>query len=151
MKLLNSDTGVVTNLIVEVNFFHCFSVKVWLISIFTCCIKFFLHIFIGLTVRAPYGAVGHGGHYHSQSPEAFFCHVPGIKVWCFHMDFSMFVRTFFSILLSLVPVFQIIKATYYVLFDSSIDYRNVQILNQRQYGKARVEIHVKRRLWRWGG
>ncbi|XP_048327968.2 2-oxoisovalerate dehydrogenase subunit beta 1, mitochondrial isoform X2 [Ziziphus jujuba] len=31
----------------------------------------------GLTIRAPYGAVGHGGHYHSQSPEAFFCHVPG--------------------------------------------------------------------------
>ena len=37
-------------------------------------------LFIGLTIRAPYGAVGHGGHYHSQSPEAFFCHVPGIKV-----------------------------------------------------------------------
>ncbi|XP_024534530.1 2-oxoisovalerate dehydrogenase subunit beta 2, mitochondrial [Selaginella moellendorffii] len=34
----------------------------------------------GLTVRSPYGAVGHGGHYHSQSPEAFFCHVPGLKV-----------------------------------------------------------------------
>lgn len=34
----------------------------------------------GLTIRAPYGAVGHGGHYHSQSPEAFFTHVPGIKV-----------------------------------------------------------------------
>eukprot|EP00268_Persea_americana_P036294 TRINITY_DN35760_c0_g1_i2.p1 TRINITY_DN35760_c0_g1~~TRINITY_DN35760_c0_g1_i2.p1 ORF type:complete len:311 (-),score=57.05 TRINITY_DN35760_c0_g1_i2:398-1330(-) len=34
----------------------------------------------GLTIRSPYGAVGHGGHYHSQSPEAFFCHVPGIKV-----------------------------------------------------------------------
>ncbi|GIL72081.1 hypothetical protein Vretimale_485 [Volvox reticuliferus] len=34
----------------------------------------------GLTVRAPYGAVGHGGHYHSQSPEAFFTHVPGLKV-----------------------------------------------------------------------
>ncbi|KAF3653053.1 2-oxoisovalerate dehydrogenase subunit beta, mitochondrial [Capsicum annuum] len=31
----------------------------------------------GLTIRAPYGAVGHGGHYHSQSPESFFCHVPG--------------------------------------------------------------------------
>jgi hypothetical protein len=26
------------------------------------------------------GAVGHGGHYHSQSPEAFFTHVPGLKV-----------------------------------------------------------------------
>ena len=26
------------------------------------------------------GAVGHGGHYHSQSPEAFYTHVPGIKV-----------------------------------------------------------------------
>ena len=35
----------------------------------------------GLTIRAPYGAVGHGGHYHSQSPEAYFCHTPGLKVW----------------------------------------------------------------------
>ena len=34
----------------------------------------------GLTVRAPCGSVGHGGHYHSQSPEAYFTHVPGIKV-----------------------------------------------------------------------
>uniref|UniRef100_A0A061R5B9 3-methyl-2-oxobutanoate dehydrogenase (2-methylpropanoyl-transferring) n=1 Tax=Tetraselmis sp. GSL018 TaxID=582737 RepID=A0A061R5B9_9CHLO len=34
----------------------------------------------GLTVRAPCGAVGHGGHYHSQSPEAFFTHCPGLKV-----------------------------------------------------------------------
>lgn len=34
----------------------------------------------GLTVRTPYGAVGHGGHYHSQSPESFFTHVPGLKV-----------------------------------------------------------------------
>ncbi|GMH35587.1 hypothetical protein BSKO_03455 [Bryopsis sp. KO-2023] len=34
----------------------------------------------GLTVRTPYGAVGHGGHYHSQSPESFFTHVPGLVV-----------------------------------------------------------------------
>lgn len=34
----------------------------------------------GLTIRSPYGAVGHGGHYHSQSPEAYFCHTPGLKV-----------------------------------------------------------------------
>jgi len=34
----------------------------------------------GLTIRTPYGAVGHGGHYHSQSPESFFTHVPGLKV-----------------------------------------------------------------------
>ncbi|KJH51798.1 Transketolase, pyridine binding domain protein [Dictyocaulus viviparus] len=33
-----------------------------------------------LTVRATYGAVGHGGLYHSQSPEAHFTHTPGIKV-----------------------------------------------------------------------
>ncbi|KAF1334838.1 2-oxoisovalerate dehydrogenase subunit beta, mitochondrial, partial [Globisporangium splendens] len=33
-----------------------------------------------LTFRAPYGAVGHGGHYHSQSPEAYFTHTPGLKV-----------------------------------------------------------------------
>jgi hypothetical protein len=25
-------------------------------------------------------AVGHGGHYHSQSPEAFLTHCPGIVV-----------------------------------------------------------------------
>jgi 2-oxoisovalerate dehydrogenase E1 component beta subunit len=34
----------------------------------------------GLTIRAPYGAIGHGGHYHSQSPEAYFTHTPGLKV-----------------------------------------------------------------------
>ena len=33
-----------------------------------------------LTVRTPYGAVGHGGLYHSQSPEALFAHCPGLKV-----------------------------------------------------------------------
>ncbi|CAH0553137.1 unnamed protein product [Brassicogethes aeneus] len=33
-----------------------------------------------LTVRAPCGAVGHGGLYHSQSPEAYFAHTPGLKV-----------------------------------------------------------------------
>ena len=33
-----------------------------------------------MTVRAPYGAVGHGGHYHSQSVEGFYSHIPGIKV-----------------------------------------------------------------------
>ncbi|CAH0763636.1 unnamed protein product [Diatraea saccharalis] len=34
----------------------------------------------GLTVRAPCSAVGHGGLYHSQSPEAYFAHTPGLKV-----------------------------------------------------------------------
>jgi len=34
----------------------------------------------GLTIRAPCGAVGHGAVYHSQSPEAYFAHTPGIKV-----------------------------------------------------------------------
>ncbi|XP_052811632.1 2-oxoisovalerate dehydrogenase subunit beta, mitochondrial-like [Mya arenaria] len=33
-----------------------------------------------LTIRTPCGAVGHGALYHSQSPEAFFAHIPGIKV-----------------------------------------------------------------------
>jgi 2-oxoisovalerate dehydrogenase E1 component beta subunit len=32
-----------------------------------------------LTVRAPWGAVGHGSLYHSQSPESFFAHAPGLK------------------------------------------------------------------------
>uniref|UniRef100_A0AAX7UPL1 3-methyl-2-oxobutanoate dehydrogenase (2-methylpropanoyl-transferring) n=1 Tax=Astatotilapia calliptera TaxID=8154 RepID=A0AAX7UPL1_ASTCA len=33
-----------------------------------------------LTIRAPWGCVGHGSLYHSQSPEAFFAHCPGLKV-----------------------------------------------------------------------
>ncbi|XP_014246628.1 2-oxoisovalerate dehydrogenase subunit beta, mitochondrial [Cimex lectularius] len=33
-----------------------------------------------LTIRAPCSAVGHGGLYHSQSPEAYFAHTPGLKV-----------------------------------------------------------------------
>ncbi|XP_011498586.1 PREDICTED: 2-oxoisovalerate dehydrogenase subunit beta, mitochondrial isoform X2 [Ceratosolen solmsi marchali] len=33
-----------------------------------------------LTVRAPCGAVGHGALYHSQSPEAYFAHTPGLRV-----------------------------------------------------------------------
>lgn len=32
----------------------------------------------GVTIRTPCGAVGHGGHYHSQSPEAYLAHTPGI-------------------------------------------------------------------------
>lgn len=36
-----------------------------------------------LTIRAPWGCVGHGALYHSQSPEAFFAHCPGIKVSSF--------------------------------------------------------------------
>src|SRR5579862_7006384 len=33
-----------------------------------------------LVVRAPYGGGIKGGHYHSQSSEAFFCHTAGLKV-----------------------------------------------------------------------
>lgn len=33
-----------------------------------------------LTIRTPYGGGIAGGHYHSQSPEAFFAHIPGMKV-----------------------------------------------------------------------
>jgi 2-oxoisovalerate dehydrogenase E1 component beta subunit len=33
-----------------------------------------------LTVRMASCAVGHGGLYHSQSPEAYFAHTPGLKV-----------------------------------------------------------------------
>jgi 2-oxoisovalerate dehydrogenase E1 component beta subunit len=33
-----------------------------------------------LVVRTPYGGGIKGGHYHSQSPEAYFVHTPGLKV-----------------------------------------------------------------------
>jgi len=35
-----------------------------------------------LTIRTPYGGGIKGGHYHSQSPEAYFIHTPGLKVVC---------------------------------------------------------------------
>jgi 2-oxoisovalerate dehydrogenase E1 component beta subunit len=35
---------------------------------------------VPLVIRAPYGGGIRGGLYHSQSPEAFFTHVPGLKV-----------------------------------------------------------------------
>ncbi|KAI4256670.1 MAG: hypothetical protein LQ352_001988 [Teloschistes flavicans] len=34
----------------------------------------------GLVIRMPCGSVGHGALYHSQSPEALFTHVPGLRV-----------------------------------------------------------------------
>jgi 2-oxoisovalerate dehydrogenase E1 component beta subunit len=33
-----------------------------------------------VVVRTPYGGGIRGGHYHSQSTEAFFCHTPGLQV-----------------------------------------------------------------------
>lgn len=33
-----------------------------------------------LTIRTPYGGGIHGGLYHSQSPEAYFTHTPGLKI-----------------------------------------------------------------------
>jgi 2-oxoisovalerate dehydrogenase E1 component beta subunit len=35
---------------------------------------------VPLTIRAPYGGGVHGALYHSQSVEAFFSHVPGLKI-----------------------------------------------------------------------
>ncbi|KAL9100041.1 MAG: hypothetical protein Q9163_004534 [Psora crenata] len=34
----------------------------------------------GLVLRMPCGVVGHGALYHSQSPEALFTHIPGLRV-----------------------------------------------------------------------
>ena len=34
----------------------------------------------GLTIRAPHGGGIAGGLYHSQSPEAYFAHTPGLKI-----------------------------------------------------------------------
>jgi len=33
-----------------------------------------------MVIRTPYGGGIRGGHYHSQSPEAYFCHTPGLVV-----------------------------------------------------------------------
>ncbi|KRX74167.1 2-oxoisovalerate dehydrogenase subunit beta, mitochondrial [Trichinella patagoniensis] len=46
-----------------------------------------------LTIRAPCGAVGHGGIYHSQSPEAFFAHSAGLKAICLNFTFSLMFQS----------------------------------------------------------
>ena len=38
------------------------------------------HVGVPVVFRAPFGAGVRGGVYHSQSVEALFCHVPGLKV-----------------------------------------------------------------------
>lgn len=35
---------------------------------------------LNMMIRMPYGGGIKGGHYHSQSPEAFFTHLPGLRV-----------------------------------------------------------------------
>ena len=35
-----------------------------------------------VTIRTPVGGGIRGGHYHSQSPESYFIHTPGLKVVC---------------------------------------------------------------------
>ncbi|KRY87461.1 2-oxoisovalerate dehydrogenase subunit beta, mitochondrial [Trichinella pseudospiralis] len=45
-----------------------------------------------LTIRAPCGAVGHGGIYHSQSPEAFFAHSAGLKAICLNFTLNLMFR-----------------------------------------------------------
>lgn len=35
---------------------------------------------VPLVLRSPHGGMVHAPEHHSESPEAFFCHVPGIKV-----------------------------------------------------------------------
>src|SRR5262245_6296199 len=35
-----------------------------------------------MVIRTPVGGGIRGGHYHSQSPEAYFLHTPGLKVVC---------------------------------------------------------------------
>jgi len=35
---------------------------------------------VPVVIRSPYGGGVKGAHYHSQSPEAYFTHTPGLKV-----------------------------------------------------------------------
>src|SRR3989304_7276887 len=35
---------------------------------------------VPMTIRTPFGGGIRGGHYHSQSAESFFTHIPGLKV-----------------------------------------------------------------------
>lgn len=45
-----------------------------------------------VTIRTPCGAVGHGALYHSQSPEGYFAHTPGLKVTIYVGEILKFIR-----------------------------------------------------------
>jgi pyruvate dehydrogenase E1 component beta subunit len=40
------------------------------------------HHTVPLVLRSPHGGLIHAPEHHSESPEAYFCHTPGIKVVC---------------------------------------------------------------------
>lgn len=66
----------------------------------------------GLTFRSPYGAVGHGALYHSQSPEAYFAHTPGLKVF---FSFTLFLSPPFFLSFSIV-LYSLLFFTFFVVF-----------------------------------
>lgn len=55
-------------------------------QILNCAAKLrYLHngrVTVPMVLRAPFGAGIHAGAHHSQSIEAMFCHIPGVKVVC---------------------------------------------------------------------
>lgn len=75
-----------------------------------------------LTIRAPWGCVGHGSLYHSQSPEAFFAHCPGIKVWyVLHCKLTVvFVSFNFCIFCSLKYIYKFSCKKLWVLYKGLI-------------------------------
>lgn len=54
----------------------------------------------GLTIRTPTMAVGHGGLYHSQSPEGFFVGASGLKVYSLYFVFTVLKPTHGHVLLA---------------------------------------------------
>lgn len=90
MKCLNFVIGPAINGIAEVSRFvrlvGVSQIKYNIIFLFFNLVKNFFELLTNLrhTIKSNHKqkqkAVGHGGHYHSQSPEAFLTHSPGIVV-----------------------------------------------------------------------
>ena len=63
-----------------------------------------------LTFRATWGAVGHGALYHSQSPEAYFAHTPGLKVRAQLTTLGLLIfRFYFTSKTLVVKVYLLVK------------------------------------------
>jgi 2-oxoisovalerate dehydrogenase E1 component beta subunit len=81
MRLQNTGIGLETNLTVEDLLFECLAWRWVTVS---------LSLLIFCVVSSDF--CWEGGHYHSQSPEAYFAHTPGLKVQlhlCIFFGFSL--------------------------------------------------------------
>ena len=86
-------------------------------------------------MRAPCGAVGHGAHYHSQSVESFFAHVPGLKV-------QVFCYLWLALCNSFSPIFMHIGSATEALLDGQQNWCILPANNLEPFPTPSPQSHI---------